>query len=322
MRGRVIGSWLCDICVLRALCGSKVYFSPVVRLALLILFTCVSLAQEHSPASLQTAIQHAMKGRPGSVVVLNVASGKILAAWNLNAAAQRVEPPGSTVKPFVLLELLESGKIKPEQRLVCHRPLYVGGRRMDCSHPAAITALDAPDAIAYSCNSYFASVATQLTRTELVQAFQRVGFTATTGLAAPEATGRLMSPRDQGQVQLQALGEWGVEVTPLELLAAYRNLALKKLRSPDLGNAAPVFDGMERAVKYGIAYGAQPESITAAGKTGTASGANAPASHGFFVGYAPAEKPEIALIVYLEHGRGFDAAAIAKPVITAWWRSR
>ncbi|PYP83960.1 MAG: hypothetical protein DMG65_23410 [Candidatus Angelobacter sp. Gp1-AA117] len=292
------------------------------RLVLGVVFVCVSTAQERSPVALQAAIQHAMKGRPGSVVMLNVASGKILAAWNLNVAAQRVEPPGSTVKPFVLLELLESGKIKAEQRLVCHRPLYVGGHRMDCSHPATVTALDAPDAIAYSCNSYFASVATQLTRTELLQVFQRAGFTATTGLAATEATGRLMSPRDQGQVQLQALGEWGVEVTPLELLAAYRNLALKKLRSPDPGNAAPVFDGMERAVKYGIAHGAQPEGTTAAGKTGTASGVNTPVGHGFFVGYAPAEKPEIAVIVYLEHGRGLDAAAIAGPVITAWWRSR
>ena len=292
------------------------------RVALLIVLTCVSLAQEHSPTTLQGVIQQAMKGRPGSVVILNVASGKILAAWNLNVAAQRVEPPGSTVKPFVLLELLESGKIKPEQRLVCHRPLYVGGRRMDCSHPAAVTALDAPDAIAYSCNSYFSSVATQLTRTELVQAFQRAGFTATTGLATMEATGRLMSPPDQGKVQLQALGEWGVEVTPLELLAAYRNLALKKLRSPDPGNAAPVFDGMERAVKYGIAHSAQPEGTTAAGKTGTSSGVNSPVSHGFFAGYAPAEKPEIALIVYLEHGRGLDAAAVAGPVITAWWKQR
>jgi len=292
------------------------------RVVLLVLFACASLAQERAPGALQAAIRQAMKGRPGSVVVLNVASGNVLAAWNLKVAAQRLEKPGSTVKPLVLLELLESAKVKPEQRLVCRRPLYVGGRRMDCSHPAAVTTLDAPDAIAYSCNSYFASVATRLTPAELTRVYQRVGFTSSTGLADTEVSGRVMPPGDQGQLQLQALGEWGVEVTPLELLAAYRNLALKKLRNPDLGSAAPVFDGMERAVKYGIAHGAQPEGTTAAGKTGTASGVNTPVGHGFFVGYAPAEKPEIALIVYLEHGRGLDAAAIAGPVITAWWKQR
>ena len=56
--------------------------------------------------------------------------------------------------------------------------------------------------------------------------------------------------------------------------------------------------------------------------TGTAAGLKTPATHGFFVGYAPADKPEIVVLVYLEHGRGMDAAAIAGPVITAWWKNR
>ncbi len=65
-------------------------------------------------------------------------------------------------------------------------------------------------------------------------------------------------------------------------------------------------------------HAAQPEGITATGKTGTAPGLNTPYSHGFFVGYAPADKPEIVLVVYLEHSRGVDAAAIAGPIFTAY----
>ena len=263
-----------------------------------------------------------MKGHPGAAVVLDVASNKILASSGLEVAAQRLEQPGSAVKPFVLLALLNSGKIDPTKRLACHRPLYVGNRRMDCSHPPAVTSLDARDAIAWSCNTYFSTAATQLTGEEMARAFQRFGFTSLTGLAANEVAGRVATAREQVQVQLQALGHWGIEVTPLELLEAYRNLALLKFRTDDHVAAVPVFDGMERAVEYGIAHAAHAEGISAAGKTGTASGVQTPQAHGFFVGYAPADKPEMVVIVYLEHGRGIDAAAIAGPIFSAYAQAR
>ena len=287
---------------------------------LLLFISCFATAQEHA-ATLQNEINHQMSNKPGSVIVLDIASGKILAQSHLQIAAQRLERPGSTVKPFVLMELLEKKKINPEQHLICRRPLYVGGKRMDCSHPAGITSLDAPDAIAYSCNTYFSTVATRLDPAELADVYKRAGFTSSTHLAETEASGRITQAGDQPQLQLQALGEWGVEVTPLELLEAYLSLARQKLKG-DLGSAAPVFDGLERAVKYGVAHGAQPVGTTAAGKTGTAAGLKTPATHGFFVGYAPADKPEIVLLVYLERGRGMDAAAVAGSIFSAWARAR
>ncbi len=158
-----------------------------------------------------------MAGKPGALVVLNVASGKILAKSHPEVAAQRLAAPGSTLKPFVL-------------------------------------------AIAYSCNSYFASVATLLKHDELARMLRRTGFTSQTHLVPNEAVGTLTEAREEPQLQLQALGEWGIEVTPLELLMAYRNLALQKLRTPDTGSAAPVFDGLERSVRYGMAHAAQPRN--------------------------------------------------------------
>ncbi|MBZ5525014.1 MAG: serine hydrolase [Acidobacteriia bacterium] len=280
----------------------------------------LSTAQESGSSALQTAIDHLMAGKSGAVVVINVATGKILAKSHLDVAAQRLTYPGSTLKPFVLMELLSSGRVKPDQRIMCRRPLYVGGKRMDCAHPEGVEVLDAPDAIAYSCNSYFAAVANRLSGDELALLLRRAGFTSQPHLAPVEAAGAVTRAEAEPELQLQVLGHWGIEVTPLELLAAYRNLALQKLRNHDLGSAAPVFDGLERAVRYGVAHAAQPHHTTAAGKTGTASSMNTPRTHGFFVGYAPADKPEIAIVVYLERGRGIDAAAIAGKVFDAYWK--
>ncbi len=258
-------------------------------------------------------------------MALNAETGKIIAELNIAVAAQRLELPGSTVKPFVLMELLRTGKVEPMKKMACHRPLTIGGRRMDCTHSPDVATLDATDAIAYSCNTYFSTVALRMTAVDLAEIFHRAGFTSLTGLASSEAVGRVSMAQSPAHLQLQALGDWGLQVTPLELLSAYRHLALQKLKGQETETnktdfATPVFQGLERAVLYGTAHAAQPMGTSAAGKTGTASGVNKPGSHGFFVGYAPADKPEIVLLVYLEHGRGMDAAAVAAPVFTTYWR--
>jgi penicillin-binding protein 2 len=277
-------------------------------------------AQNPVSAALDSVIAEQLAGMSGAVVVLDVSSGKVVAQSNLKVAAQRVTSPGSVVKPFVLMELLQLGKINAEQHLICHRKLTIAGKRMDCTHSPAVTNLDAADAIAYSCNSYFAQVAVRLSPSELAGSFQRAGLTSQTGLAQDEAVGHVIAATDDAHLQLQALGEWGVEVTPLELLAAYRSLALHRLKN-DIPGTAAVFTGLEHSVQYGMAHDALPTGITAAGKTGTAAGAG-PQTHGLFVGYAPADKPEIVLVVYLEHGRGGDAAAMAAPILTAYAKTR
>jgi cell division protein FtsI/penicillin-binding protein 2 len=284
-----------------------------------VLCPIVGHARQPDTGSLQSLITKLMAGKPGAVVVLDVSSGKSLAQSNLNVAAQRVTAPGSVVKPFVLMELLQRGKLNPGQRLTCRRLLTLAGRRMDCTHSPAIASLDASDAIAYSCNSYFAQVAVRLSPAELAGAFERAGFIARSGLAENEAVGRVISAADEPHLQLQALGDWGIDVTPLELLAAYRGLALHQLKN-DFPAGAPVFTGLEHSVQYGMAHEAQPTGIIAAGKTGTAAGAT-PQTHGFFAGYAPADKPEIVLVVYLEHGRGSDAAAIAAAIFSAYGKA-
>ncbi len=249
---------------------------------------------------------------------MDARSGRLLASWELKVAAQRLVAPGSTLKPFVLQELLRLNRIAPERRVVCRRPLFIAGRRMDCSHPAEVTDLNSSDAIAYSCNSYFAYVATRLMAQEEAGLYHRLGFTSPTGLASTEIHGRVSLAQTPAQQQLQALGEWGILVTPLELLSAYRKLAVQRLEA---STADPVFLGLEHSVQYGMAHSAANMSINAAGKTGTAAGPNTVQTHGLFLGYAPAEQPQIVLMVYLEQGRGSDAAAIASRIFAAYAES-
>lgn len=305
--------------------NSRIVFGAPLAALLLVAMHARAQAQPSAGAVLDATIARLMAGKPGAVVVLDAASGEILAESNLKVAAQRVTAPGSVVKPLVLLELLQSGKIDPEQHLVCRRKLTLAGRRMDCTHSPAVANLAAADAIAYSCNSYFAQVAARLSPAELAEAFEHAGFASPTGLAGEagdEAAGRVAHARDLEHLQLQALGDWGVEVTPLELLAAYRSLAFHKFKN-DLPAAAPIFDGLERSVQYGMAHtDSGPIGITAAGKTGTAAGATTPQTHGFFLGYAPADKPEIVLVVYLEQGHGSDAAAVAASIFSAYAKGR
>ena len=255
-----------------------------------------------------------------AVVVADLSSAKVLAARNMEVAAGKLVRPGSTLKPFILLELLDTGKLDAQARLFCRRPLMIGTKRMDCTHPTEISTLDAADAIAYSCNSYVSEVATRLTMGDLVQTLRRAGLDSPSGLAREESTGRVTRPSSVAELQLEALGDWGIETTPLELLGAYRRLALR-VKAGNLGTAAPIFDGLEGSVSYGMADAAHVQGFRIAGNTGTAASPTSARTHGIFVGFAPAALPQIVLVVYVEHGRGMDAAAIAQPIFAAFARS-
>lgn len=274
-----------------------------------------------TPTKLQREVDSAMGKLPGAFVVVDVKSRAILAAHGMDLASLRLEAPGSTLKPFLLMALLETGKLDPTQEFICRRPLKIGSAQLDCTHPAEVRQLDAAEAIAYSCNSYVAQVASRLSGAELVELLRRAGFDTPSGLVTQEAHGRIAVPPNLEELQLEALGYRGIAVTPLELLEAYRKLALR-IRQEKLGVDAPVFKGLEDSVAFGMAHAAWVDGMSVAGKTGTSVARNTQKTHGFFVGYAPAEKPEIAVVVFLAQGRGLDAAAIAQPVLSMFAKGR
>ena len=257
-------------------------------------------------ADLQRAMDSAMAGRAGAAVVLDIDTGRILASYHPEVAARRLTRPGSAVKPFTLLSLLVSGS--PPRTLICARKLQIGPRQMDCSHPPTPEPFDAVAALAYSCNYYFATLAAGLRSSDLVETFTRAGLVSRTGLYAGEAVGEIAPPSSVEQRQLLALGEANILITPLELVYAYRKLALKNNRI--------VSEALEAATEYGTARLARPPGVRVAGKTGTASDPGSGQIHAWFAGFAPAESPRIALMVFLEQGvGGRDAAPIARRLI-------
>ncbi|HUH63701.1 MAG TPA: penicillin-binding transpeptidase domain-containing protein [Terracidiphilus sp.] len=290
--------------------------------ALVCLIAALPVAAQSGNAALQSAVSRAMAGQRGTALVLEVRSHRVLASYRLDVAARRVAAPGSSIKPFTLMALLEAGKLDGHTTLMCRRSLSIAGRRLDCTHPDVKQPLDPAAALAYSCNSYFTAVALRLTPTQLHDSLLRDGFASATSLASAEAAGEVALAQSPAQQQLQAIGEWGVKVTPLEMARAYRQLAL--LQTKHDAKLDPLFAGLEQSVTFGMGRAAQPEAaMKVAGKTGTAPADEGPWTHAWFAGYAPAEDPEIVAVVFLEKGRGgSDAASVARAIFTAFAQSR
>jgi cell division protein FtsI/penicillin-binding protein 2 len=286
---------------------------------LLVLCAAMASAAPQSPSErMQRAVDAALSGKQGAAIVLDVQSGKLLAGANLDSAARRLVRPGSAIKPFTASALLEDGSVKAGTSLMCARTVRLNGRNLDCSHVASAEPLDVSAALAYSCNSFFTRMAQRLKPEALVRAFEQAGLASRTGFAEDEAVGVLRRPASPEALQLMALGEDGIEVTPLGMAAAYRKLALR-VRAGESA-VRPIADGMADAVRYGTAQLAKPSGTPSAvaGKTGTAT-AEGNGSHAWFVGFAPAVRPEIVVLVFLERGSGGgDAAPAAARIFEAY----
>ena len=72
-------------------------------------------------------------------------------------------------------------------------------------------------ALAYSCNGFVAHAAERFAPGELGRELHRFGFASRTGLASDESSGLLENLNDRDSQKMQALGEAGVLVTPLEM---------------------------------------------------------------------------------------------------------
>ena len=94
----------------------------------------------------------------------------------------------------------------------------------------------------------------------------------------------------------------------IELAHAYRDLLQ---RAPLTG---PVLRGLEGSVNYGMANPAVTSGVTILGKTGTASDAGEPWTHGWFAGAIPGR---FVVVVYVPHGDGGTAARLAQTFFQA-----
>jgi cell division protein FtsI/penicillin-binding protein 2 len=269
------------------------------------------LARAQAARTWAGATAHAARNAPQArIAVLDIASGHLLATSNITDTARTLAAPGSTLKPLVLYGLIASGRWDPSRRIACTRRLRIAGRSLDCSHPAA-DPMDALEALAWSCNAYFAAVGATLAPGELRRLLAPSGLLSQTGLASDEAIAEFREPRTRDDEGLAVLGVDGIRVTPLELAMAYRWLAIQLAAHGDSTAAQVVQAGLDGSASFGIAAAASQGGVAVAGKTGTANFGSGTPSHGWFVGLAPAGKPTVVVAVYLPAGHGANAAQVA-----------
>jgi cell division protein FtsI/penicillin-binding protein 2 len=262
------------------------------------------------------ATAHAAQLAPQArIVVIDIATGHLLAASHLQEAARTLAAPGSTLKPLALYTLVAAGKWDPHRRIACDRKLRIAGRSLACSHPPA-DPMNAAQALAWSCNTYFARLAATLTPGDLRRILAATSLLSQTGLAPDEAVADFRDPRSSDESALTLLGVDNIRVTPLELATAYRWLALQLAANPNSAATQTVQAGLTDSASFGIASAASRGGISVAGKTGTANlGAGTP-SHGWFAGLVPSGQPTAVVVVYLPSGHGANAAQVAADLLS------
>jgi stage II sporulation protein D len=267
------------------------------------LSTLLLFSPHTAPAqTIQSALSSALQGTPAVAVVVNVQTGRQLAIVRPAEAENLRSTPGSLLKPFFLAAALEQRLVQPGTAVFCRRDLHITAYRRDwdlaCTHPETTTAFAARDALAYSCNRYFAELADRIPPEQTTAILEHYGLSARRSL-------------DREQKELLVLGLAGIDVSPTQMAIAYRKLAL---RLNDAGMDA-VRDGLKDSVNYGMAHNAELPGVEIAGKTGTAADTPHGPSHGWFAGVAQLNQlnyADIAVVIYLPRGNGADAATLAQ----------
>lgn len=292
-----------------------------IRLSLaLAAIVAVQAACQQTPGSAwQSAVQRAARKTPDArIIVLEITADRVLAAHHFAESAHTLAAPGSTLKPLVLYQLLSTSHWNPDRRVACDRNLVVTGHRLACTHPPALP-FNAREALAWSCNTYFAQVARTLAPGQLGRLLRATGLLSPTGLVArntlAEAVADFREPANPDAQQLALLGVDGIRVTPLELAAAYRWLAKQIAASPDSSASQVISAGLADSASFGMARSAGERGASVAGKTGTAEGRTTAQAHGWFAGLSPVKDPQVVIVVYLPSGRGADAARVAADLL-------
>lgn len=269
----------------------------------------------------------------------------------LNKISDGLYTPGSIVKPFLAYAALAEELIVPEREMVSTGRVSVPNP-YNPSRPSIFTdwkahgSVDMRRAIAISSNIYFyaigggfePAVAAQaqidvqeglgIARiNEYVRAF---GLGSETGFAlGNEKIGTVPNPSWKeelfgddwrlGDTYLTAIGQYGFQVTPLQMLRAYAALAnggylvtphLEKGHVSSRENLAldsealrVVQEGLRASVEEGTAASLSRSDVAIAGKTGTAElDSGKQFINSWVIGYFPYEQPRYAFVLMLERG--------------------
>ena len=211
--------------------------------------------------------------------------------------------PGSIVKAIALVAGLERGVIRPNMTHMCRRATKADGQVFVCSHPDLKRPLSPAEALAYSCNDFFVSLAPRLSRDAL----------NATRLAAG-----LPPVPDSTPMAAAIVGLDGPRTTPRALVDVMARLTGAGRDKPVAMRAetrAVLLEGLRGAAEYGTASALKAAGVSALAKTATIVMPNGDAL-GLVVALTPADKPARAIVVAAPGAAGRDAATIAADLLT------
>jgi penicillin-binding protein 2 len=251
--------------------------------------------------------------------------------------------PGSIVKPFLATAALTEGIIKPETSFLSTGSLrlanpYNPGQYSVFTDWRAHGIVDLKRALAVSSNVYFYYIGGGFGSQDglgikRIEEYMRLfGFGAPTGIVLEgERNGTIPSPLWKaetfptdptwriGDTYNTAIGQYGFQVTPLQVVRAVAAIANGgTLVTPRISKHEPykahtlgipqehlqtVREGMRQAVSDGTAKGINVSFVDIAGKTGTAEvGTSKDHVHSWAIGFFPYNEPKYAFAVLMEYG--------------------
>jgi len=279
----------------------------------------------------------------------------------LNRAISAAYPPGSTFKIAVALGALVEGIVDRDSSFYCPGSMLIGNRKFGCW--TAHGRINFLNAIARSCDVAFYTMGLKLGPERIAKYARLLGLGDFTGIDIPgEVRGLIPDPSWKkgpwyiGDTANMSIGQGYVQVTPIQMAVLVSAIAnggkvyrprivskiigqdgTVKIQSPILIRDLSKFkreigiikEGMKLVVDIGTGNLARVEGVTVAGKTGTAE--NFPnienplgKDHAWFIAYAPADNPKIALSILIEQGGhgGSTSAPIAAEIISYYLTGR
>lgn len=318
----------------------------------------VLASQRGSPAAplrttldirVQQAAEAAYGSTTGGAVVLDPATGDILAAVAsspfgpqnyvgvagiepFNRALSGLYPPGSAQKVVTAAAALDSGKVKTTTQLTGPAE-YKGVRNFESGE---FGTLSFASALHNSVNTAFAQVAERLGAKRITRYAELFGFNREPAMPLGAARSSFPVPEDHGDLMWGAIGQAQVVATPLQMATIAATIAnggkrmepRVTMRAPKAGErvvsrktARTMTELMEGVVQGGTGVGAQIPGVRVAGKTGTAEVdvGGERRNHAWFVCFAPAGNPKVAVAVVSEYGGvgGQVAAPLARAILSA-----
>ncbi len=275
----------------------------------------------------------------------------LYAMWR-NPVINDTYEPGSTFKLVTTTAAIEEGVATPDSTFVGNGFIMVGGRRIRCwrwYNPHGSQTL--VEAIKNSCNPIFVELGQRMGARTFYNYLDGFGISDVTGIDLPGERKPIMYDIDDvGPVELATISfGQSISITPIQLINAVATIAndgklmkprvVKELTDAD-GNVVRRFEEkmirqvvsketsktmrgiMEAAVDDGSGSFAYIPGYKVGGKTGTAQKVVGKGyAHGLyvssFVGIAPADDPELAVIAIVDEPRGFSTygSLTAAPVV-------